>query len=97
MSHHCRCRQCGARRAIRQPLTWYIRPPKCRVCQGELRSDKWMNERNVRAMTCRCDGHLYPHRQGSPGCYYQTDGQWKTLEQFEREAGLNQEDIHAST
>lgn len=93
MSFHCRCRKCGARNALRQHINLYKREPTCRACgKPELRPDKWMNNRNTKAMTCYCDGHgpgyHYPHRRGSVWCNRQSSGEWKTYEQFVAEASL---------
>ena len=92
MSFHTRCRSCDHRQALSKPVEQYTRQPHCRVCGGVLRPDKWMNERNTKAMTCTCDGHgpgyHYPHRRGSVWCYYQPNGEWKTNEQFAAEQAL---------
>lgn len=51
-----------------------------------------MNQRNTKAMTCTCDGHgpgyPYPHRRGALWCYYNTNGEWKTSEQFAAENAI---------
>lgn len=96
MRFHCRCRKCDARRALPRHLDEYHRKPHCRVCGStDLRPDKWMNERNTKAMTCTCDGHgpgyHHPHRRGSVWCYYQPSGEWKTDEQFAAEQALLRE------
>jgi len=62
-----RCRSCRRRRALKKPITWYIRAPKCRHCGGELvidnhRADKREIDRNV---VCHCDGLWFPHRPRS--------------------------------
>ena len=78
--HHTRCRKCRTRHAIAQPPEMYVKWPEC-ACGGRLVSDKWMNERDTKAMRCDCDGMDFAyHRIGSrnPGagrqCHYNTDG-----------------------
>lgn len=61
------------------PPDWYRRRPRCRVCGkfDTLRLDKWMNERDNRALKCECDGYLtphFPHRRGSKYCHFRKDG-----------------------
>lgn len=62
------------------PIDWYKRRPRCRGCGkfDTLRPDKWMNERDNRALKCLCDGYLvpaqFPHRRGSKYCRYRKDG-----------------------
>lgn len=48
---------------------------------GTLRPDKWMNQRNTRAMACMCAGYAWEgvmtgamHRRGSLRCWYRADG-----------------------
>ena len=87
---HTRCRHCDARQALAQRLDWYVTLPVCRACAGPLRPDTWMNNRNNKALSCRCDGHgpgrNFPHRRGTLWCNYQPNGEWKTLERFTAEA-----------
>lgn len=78
--HHTRCRKCRARFAIAQAPELYVNRPEC-PCGGKLRSDKWMNERNTKAMRCNCDGMNFGyHRIGSRNpssdrqCHYNPDG-----------------------
>ncbi|WAX22826.1 hypothetical protein MAJJADAN_00064 [Pseudomonas phage Amjad_SA] len=90
MKTHARCRQCRARRVLSRHPDAYRTLPRCRNCGArDYHADKWMNERNVKAMTCHCSGHgpgyHYPHRRGALWCNYQPGGDWKTLEQFEAE------------
>lgn len=91
MSHHCRCRVCGARQALRKSLDTYCPSPQCRNCgERKLRPDSWMNNRNTKVMTCSCSGHglgyTYPHRRGALWCNFQPNGEWKTYEKFVDEA-----------
>ncbi|QYW02161.1 hypothetical protein CPT_Sonora_059 [Stenotrophomonas phage Sonora] len=80
---HCRCRSCGARQVKAMPLEWYRTPPRCKGCRKRtLREDKWMNARDTRAQTCRCDGYVkphFPHRRGSRFCKFRKDGTQRTL------------------
>lgn len=76
---HTRCRKCRTRRVLpKKPLS-YIEPPLC-PCGGVLVRDKWMEERDTKAMSCRCDGlHFVPHRMGSRQqdriCHYMPNGE----------------------
>ncbi|ARV77135.1 hypothetical protein SKUL_36 [Pseudomonas phage Skulduggery] len=77
---HTRCRKCRGRVALTHHPDWYEKPPECE-CGGILVPDKWMNERNTKAMRCGCDGMNFGyHRIGSrnPGdgkeCKYNPDG-----------------------
>ena len=78
MRYHCRCRACRTRRVLPKHPEHYDRLPQCRVCgKRNYHVDKWMNRRNVKAMTCTCNGsgaYHYPHRRGSPFCWYRADG-----------------------
>lgn len=72
---HCRCRKCEARRCFPRRLVDYVRVPPCEVCGSrDWRSDRWMNRRDVKAMTCLCSGYWFPHRRGSLYCWHRADG-----------------------
>lgn len=92
MKTHCRCSRCQTRRVLaRHPLS-YVVQPRCANCGArDWRPDKWMNERNSKAMTCRGECMHYPHRRGSRGCWYQANGEWKPNEQILEEQGHDQE------
>jgi hypothetical protein len=84
---HVRCRKCDARRVLRaHPDLLAVRQiPKCACGVKDWRADKWMNRRNTSpyggGMGCNCGGYValtntvgWPHRQGSPYCYFRKDG-----------------------
>lgn len=59
----------------------YARLPKCINCGAQqYRLDNWMNSRDTRKMACSCAGYVHmtrrewPHRIGSPYCWYRNDG-----------------------
>ncbi len=71
MSYLYRCKHsikgvlCDKRRALKHHHTWYIRKPKCKVCNSELvYVDVWQMKKN-KENTCYCDAYHFPHRPGS--------------------------------
>lgn len=99
MKCHSRCRKCRSRRALARHPDAYQIQPRCRNCGSRDHvADKWMNERNTKAMTCRCDGHgsglPFPHRRGSLWCYYLASGEWKSTDRFAAElASIEQSSV----
>jgi hypothetical protein len=78
---HVRCRACQARKVLRVTPDEYVRLPKCGNCGAQnYRVDGWMNSRDTRKTACSCAGYIYmtrrewPHRQGSPYCWFRKDG-----------------------
>lgn len=58
--------------------------PKCTSCKStSYHVDKWMMERNTKAMKCACDGYHFEHRMGSLQCHYKADGSSKYGEPIE--------------
>lgn len=77
MKVHCRCRCCQTRQVLARQPAEYALQHDCRNCGARSwRADRWMNERNVRAATCNCDGYHFPHRRGSLGCKFTPDTQY---------------------
>jgi hypothetical protein len=54
--------------------------PACGCGGRDYRVDRWMNERDTRAMSCDCAGYVhktgrvFPHRKGSLYCWFRNDG-----------------------
>lgn len=78
---HVRCRKCQTRRVLRKQPALMLRLPKCRHCDAQdYRVDGWMNARDTKATACNCAGYIHltrrewPHRIGSPYCWYRKDG-----------------------
>lgn len=79
MRCHARCRNCRTRRVLRKgrPET-YLVLPKCRHCGARnYVADKWMMERNTKAMACHADCYPFTHRRGSLRCNYDQDGRYR--------------------
>lgn len=57
----------------------YLEKPGCRVCgEQKLSPDKWMNERDTKAMACHCDGYPFKlHRRGSLKCKFTKAGEYR--------------------
>lgn len=89
--YHVRCRNCQARRVLKREPAAYVRwntkhlalvstAPACGCGSKEYRVDRWMNERDTRAMSCDCAGYVhltgrvFPHRKGSLYCWFRKDG-----------------------
>lgn len=78
MRCHARCRKCRTRRVLKARPETYLQLPKCSHCGSrDLVADKWMNERDTKAMTCHADCRHFPHRLGSLGCKYETNGVYR--------------------
>lgn len=63
-----RCRQCRARRVLRQPLAFYLREPHCQACGGTLLPDIYRTRTHGTVKPCCCDGYHFPHKRGSRYC-----------------------------
>lgn len=65
----------------------YYRLPKCNNCGAQdYRLDHWMNRRDTKATACDCAGYVvmtrrapWPHRIGSPYCWFRKDGSQREL------------------
>lgn len=80
---HVRCRKCRARKVMRLRPEYYQTRPAC-PCGGLYVADKWMNERNTKAMKCGCDGYPFEHhRMGSLKCHFNQDGSSRYSEPIE--------------
>lgn len=79
MKTHCRCRSCQTRQVLPMHPGEYLEKPKCRACgEQKLRPDKWMNERDTKAMKCGCDGYDFQHhRMGSLKCKFTASGEYR--------------------
>lgn len=66
-----RCRRCGTRHTFPQPVYWYKRRPKCRLCHArDFRLDQYMLKRQ--SFGCRCGAYAFPHRPGGGRCTNET-------------------------
>jgi hypothetical protein len=80
---HVRCRKCRARKVLPKRPERYETRPAC-ACGGLYTADKWMNERDTKAMKCGCDGYDFEHhRMGSLKCHFNADGSSKYGEPIE--------------
>ncbi len=110
---HVRCGKCDKRRVLKDhPNCLSTRgTPKCECGSKDWRVSNWMNRRNTSAhgggMGCQCDGYVpvtatvgWPHRRGSPYCWYRKDGSQRMpgdpdfkdalLERMQYENSINQ-------
>ncbi len=78
---HVRCRSCETRRVLDKHPETYYRLPACTHCGAkDFRVDAWMNARDTKTVACNCAGYVHmtrrewPHRIGSPYCWYRKDG-----------------------
>lgn len=100
MRYHVRCRKCQARRVLPKLPEHYIRPPACLCGSKEYRVDHWMNKRDTKAMSCKCAGYVhltgrvFPHRKGSPYCWFRADGSQRMPEDADYKDALQEMQTH---
>jgi len=46
----------------------YLREPRCGMCRGSFRIDKFRLRRENKKYACACPGYLFLHRRGSLYC-----------------------------
>lgn len=86
MKTHCRCRDCGRRAYLLRSPKEYVIQPACKTCGvRNWRIDKWKNSVQRKLVTCYLVCRHYPHRKGSPQCWFNPDGTDKPTDQLYQE------------